>query len=391
MLAALGHDNGAVREDSAIDVLVKFGRMVSDVVAPEDILPLLVDSVIDHVGASGAVALRIGEDGTWRIAAARAVDGAVPGRELQADALGPELVHEVLELADTAHHRVIDLPLVSSGGIFGVDVMLGPPDFQPPEALTRGLADLAAVSLDRAAQFADLARSHAELKASREALARGEKLGALGKMAAGISHDIKNILNPLGLHLELLRRRITKDPAAALESVAAMQDVIRHGLDVVERLRAFSRQEPEGAEPVDLDETSGTAVELVRTRLAPKQVLTLEPHAPPAVTARASELVTAIVNLVLNAVEAAHAPTLRIVVRTGQTGARGWVEVEDDGPGMPPDVQARVFEPFFTTKATGTGLGLAMVYAFVQRHGGAVDLDSTPGRGTRIRLSFPRA
>ncbi len=380
-----------MREDSAIDVLVRFGRMVSDVVAPEDILPLLVDAVIDHVGASGAVALRLGEDGTLRVAAARAVPGAVPGRVLNADALGPELIHEVLELTDTEDHRVIDLPLVSSGGLFGVVVMLGPHDFQPPVELARGLADLAAVSLDRTAQFADLARSHAELKASREALARGEKLGALGKMAAGISHDIKNILNPLGLHLELLRRRITKDPAAALESVAAMQEVIRHGLDVVERLRAFSRQEPEGAEPVDLDETCSTAVELVRARLAPEQALSLETHRPPPVTARASELVTAIVNLVLNAVEAADSRTLRIVVRTGQTAARGWVEVEDDGPGMPPDVQGRVFEPFFTTKATGTGLGLAMVYAFVQRHGGAVDLDSSPGRGTRIRLSFPLA
>ena len=380
-----------MREDSAIEVLVRFGRMVSDVVTPEDILPLLVDAVIDQLGASGAVALQVGEDGTWRIAAARAVEGAVAGRALEADALGPELVHEVLGLADTGEHRVIELPLVSSGGIFGVVVMLGPPDFQPPAELTRGLADLAAVSLDRTSQFADLARSHAELKASREALARGEKLGALGKMAAGISHDIKNILNPLGLHLELLRRRITKDPAAALQSVDAMQDVIRHGLDVVERLRAFSRQDPEGAEPVDLDETCRTAVELVRARLASQQDLVLETHAPPPVTARASELVTAIVNLVLNAVEAADAPTLRILVRTGQTGPRGWVEVEDDGPGMPPDVQARVFEPFFTTKATGTGLGLAMVYAFVQRHGGTVDLDSEPARGTRIRLSFPLA
>jgi len=76
-------------------------------------------------------------------------------------------------------------------------------------------------------------------------------------------------------------------------------------------------------------------------------------------------------------------------VRTGHDGAGAWVEVADDGPGMPPEIQDRIFEPLFTTKPEGTGLGLAMVYAFVLRHGGRIAVETASGRGTSIRMWFP--
>ena len=102
---------------------------------------------------------------------------------------------------------------------------------------------------------------------------------------------------------------------------------------------------------------------------------------------RASEAVSAIVNLIVNATDAM--PTGGVItVRTGAETGGGWIDVIDDGPGMPPEVESRVFEPFFTTKPEGTGLGLAIVYAFVQRHQGKIQLETAPGRGTRIRLWF---
>jgi signal transduction histidine kinase len=165
---------------------------------------------------------------------------------------------------------------------------------------------------------------------------------------------------------------------------------VRYGVDVVERLREFSRQDPEPeAEPVTLERVLETAVGLCGPRVPASAGIELrgEPgHAPP-VMARRSELVTAIVNLVFNAIEAMPGGGT-VSVRTGSSNGGGWIEVADDGPGMPPEIERRIFEPFFTTKEQGTGLGLAMVYAFVHRHSGELTVDTAPGRGTRLRLWF---
>jgi signal transduction histidine kinase len=114
------------------------------------------------------------------------------------------------------------------------------------------------------------------------------------------------------------------------------------------------------------------------------------------VMATGGEIVSALVNLVVNSIDAmapsrANGTAGTITVRSGESAdGMVWVEVSDDGPGMPPEVAKRVFEPFFTTKGQeGTGLGLAMVYATMQRHSGSVTVDTTPGRGTTFRLSLP--
>ena len=383
--------------ETPISVLVRFGRLASAQAEPADIFPLLVEAVMSQAHAAAAVALRITESGRLRVVAA-AAPHPLGSWEPESDGIGPELASEILAACRLAGGCAYELPLVSSGDLFGVLVLCGGPDFTVQgEALevAQGLADLAASSLDRNEKYAELARSYVQLRASREALAQGEKLRALGQMAAGISHDLKNILNPLSLQLEVLKRRIARDPAAAAEVVTTIADVVRHGLDVVERLRAFSRQEeePESAEPVALDQVMSTAIELCRPRLGISSRIRLREDrgGPPVVTARTSELVTAVVNLIFNAVDAFQGEPGSIAIRTGADDDGAWIEVEDDGPGMAAHLAARAFEPFFTTKPEGTGLGLAMVYAFVQRHRGRATLDSVPGRGTRIRLWFPIA
>jgi signal transduction histidine kinase len=172
-----------------------------------------------------------------------------------------------------------------------------------------------------------------------------------------------------------------------------MKEVVRSGADVVERLRAFSRQSPEAhAEAVDLNQARETAAELSRPRLASQSCLVLRSEPGPAVTVlcRRSELITAVVNLLFNAIDAMPGGGI-ITLRTGADLKGGWIEVADTGPGMSPEIEQRVFEPFFTTKEHGTGLGLATVYAFVRRHGGTVALETRPGAGTRFRLWFPAA
>jgi len=103
-----------------------------------------------------------------------------------------------------------------------------------------------------------------------------------------------------------------------------------------------------------------------------------------------NEVVGALVNLIVNAADACGERGT-VTVRTGRDDGAAWIEVADDGPGMSPEVEARVFEPFFSTKGEqGTGLGLANVFATVQRHGGDVTLVTAPGRGAAFTLSFPR-
>jgi signal transduction histidine kinase len=107
------------------------------------------------------------------------------------------------------------------------------------------------------------------------------------------------------------------------------------------------------------------------------------------VVIRPADCVTALVNLIVNAVDALHEKG-RITVRSGESADGSWIEVSDNGPGIPPEVKARILEPFFTTKGDlGTGLGMSIVYAFVQRYGGRLEIESELGRGALFRMWFP--
>ncbi|HTQ43501.1 MAG TPA: ATP-binding protein, partial [Polyangiaceae bacterium] len=166
------------------------------------------------------------------------------------------------------------------------------------------------------------------------------------------------------------------------------------GTEMLDRLRSFSRQSPEGAaQEVDLGVLAREAIGIARPRMSARsgalcrivEALTDVPH----VIARGEEIVAAVVNLVVNAIDAMPSGGT-ITVKTGQSEHEAWISVADTGPGMSPEVQARVFEPFFTTKgAEGTGLGLAMVFATMQRHRGRVSLESAPGQGATFTLTFP--
>ena len=139
----------------------------------------------------------------------------------------------------------------------------------------------------------------------------------------------------------------------------------------------------------------GAALELVRPRTDGGVRVELRDHAYDVgtVPGRRADVIDAVVNLAINAIEAvSDAGGGAVTIRTGSDDDAAWIEVTDDGPGMPPEVEARVFEPFFSTKGTqGTGLGLANVFATMQRHHGDVVLDTGLGRGTRFQLRFPRA
>ncbi len=380
--------------ESGIDTLTRFARLASAAGTGSDILPLLSDSLVLHTAADAVAVVEIHEGGA-RFARSPHLPEELLTFEIDADMIGEELDVHLMAACSGRFAHVRPRPLVSGGGLFGWVVMffLGP-DFHHDLILADGLVDMAAVTLANAAKVQELDRSHAELRASHEALARTEKLRALGQMAAGVSHDLKNILNPLSLQLQLVDRAIDRGKIAdAKETTAAMKQVLARGVQTIERLRDYSRQSPETrTEPIDLNRLVHEASEIAHPRMAARggrmNRIREELGAGSSVTGRSGEIVSALVNLVVNAIDAMPDGGT-IVLRTGESGGGSWVEVADDGPGMSPEVERRVFEPFFTTKGEeGTGLGLAMVDACMQRHGGTVSIETVVGKGTTFRLWF---
>jgi signal transduction histidine kinase len=389
----------AVSSRRAIDVLIRFARLVSDASEGAEVLPLLGEALLEHVPAAGCAVVEIAASGEARLAVARGVPPSVHEAVLEADTIGEELGEQLLTEAAGTFTEEQTRPLVAGGNLFGAVVIFfdhARPVTPEGMQLADGLVDLAAIALGNAAALAKLEHSHAELAASQQMLARSEKLRALGQMAAGVSHDLRNILNPLSLHLQFIDRSLDKGKVAdAKESCAEMKQVLVRGVQTLERLREYSRQSKESkTELVELDLLVREAAEIARPRMASVGGsgvrIAQDLGGPPSVMAMSGEVVSALVNLLVNAIDAMAGKGGTITLRSGESNGGSFVRVEDDGPGMPKDVEKRVFEPFFTTKGTeGTGLGLAMVYACMQRHGGTVTLATQPGQGTAFTLWFP--
>jgi signal transduction histidine kinase len=297
------------------------------------------------------------------------------------------------------HEMNLDIPFIIVSGTIGEEVAIdcvhaGARDFILKDRLVR-LSHAVQRELAEVAQRTEKARLNEQLRRAEEALVQSQKLRALGQMAAGIAHDLKNLLNPLYVRLQLLDRQVMRDNSdAAQENIQEMRDILRTGVQTIERLQSFSRQTPEAkSESVDLNQVGHEAIEIARPRMASNRgtlcFLVEEFGTPPPILGNRSELVSALVNLVVNAIDAMPGGGT-IKLRTGTDLGGATVQVIDDGPGMTEEVEKRVFEPFFSTKGErGLGLGLAMVYSTVVRHSGTISLATALGKGTTFSLWFP--
>ena len=386
--------SGVVAERS-IDALVRFARLASETRTGAAILPLLADALVELAGADAVALLEIESTGEVKLVPSAHTPKELAGVEIDPDAIGEELGRQLLAACGGRYGSFLSRPLVSGGGLFGAVLMFFRGTRPKATNLAEGLVDLAAISIEAGAKLQQLALSHAELRASQDVLIRTEKLRALGEMAAGVSHDLKNILNPLSLHLQIIERAVARGHDAEVkEGVTEARQVLTRGVQTLERLRDYSRQSPESrAEHIELNHLIHEAAQIARPRMSARGGrlgrIVEELGRPEPVQGRSGEIVSALVNLIVNAIDASAGGT--ITLRTGSSEDGSWAQVSDDGPGMPPEIEKRVFEPFFTTKGQeGTGLGLAMVYACMQRHGGSVKLETAPGRGTTFTLLFPK-
>jgi PAS domain S-box-containing protein len=233
-------------------------------------------------------------------------------------------------------------------------------------------------------------------------VAQGAKLRSLGQLAGGVAHDLNQYLGLVvgygDLAIEALDGELDLD--SARDSVATMVRAAVDGAEAVRRLLLFARPSADGpAIRVELDEVLREVAKLTapRWRDAAQQqgrriAVDLEiEHGDMAIDGWPSDLREVFANLVLNAVDALpRGGAIRLGVR--MAGAQVIATVEDDGIGMSAETRERLFEPFFSTKGEGgSGLGLAIVFGIVERHNGTIAVESTPGRGTCFRLSFPSA
>jgi signal transduction histidine kinase/CheY-like chemotaxis protein len=251
-----------------------------------------------------------------------------------------------------------------------------------------------------------LKKAYDELRQSQQALMQQERLRALGQMASGIAHDINNALVPASIYADTLLEAEANLGEQNRKGVQTIQNAIRDVANTVARMREFYRpREPELILlPVQINSLIEDVLDLTRARWStiPRQHGTvIEVSADlggrlPSLMGVESEIREALVNLVFNAVDAmpdGGKLSMRTRLEPDETGLTCiMVEVRDTGIGMDEETRSRCLEPFFTTKGEqGTGLGLAMVYGIVRRHAGAIDIETQPGRGTMVRLTFPVA
>src|SRR5262245_44637850 len=240
-----------------------------------------------------------------------------------------------------------------------------------------------------------IVRDVTEQRRWEEQLARSEKLSALGQLAMGMAHDFTNLLQAILGHTQLIAHE--PSPERLHRGLATIEQAVRDGVETVNRIRRFARRDVDrGLEPVDLREVARQTIEIVRPRWSQSDLkgapiairLQLEPV--PGIQARPAELREALINLVLNAVDAMPKGGA-IALETRRDGAWVALAVTDSGSGIAPDVRRRIFEPFFTTKESGTGLGLSIVSGIISSYGGTIDVDSEIGRGTTFTIRLPAA
>jgi len=268
------------------------------------------------------------------------------------------------------------------------------------------VSEHAALATHQAQLYIALQGAFDDLRLTQQSVMQQERLRALGQMASGIAHDINNAISPISLYTELL---LETEPNLSDRARDYLQTIQRSTDDVahtVTRMREFSRQrEPQlTSSAVQINVLVQQVIDISRARWSnmPQergvviQMVTQLVSDPPAFMAVESEIREALVNLIFNAADAmADGGTLTLRTKVAPNPAaqqRIAVEVCDTGVGMSEETRRHCLEPFFTTKGErGTGLGLAMVYGIVQRHGGEIEIESAPGLGTTFRLLFPIA
>jgi PAS domain S-box-containing protein len=313
------------------------------------------------------------------------------------------------KLAGAGLHSLVVAPLLVESKVFGVLVAAR----REAHSFSSGecefllqLSEHVALAAHQAELHASLQRAYDDLRQTQQAVMQQERLRALGQMASGIAHDINNAISPMALSTEILLESRSELSPRTRKHLEMIQQATDDVAKTVARMKEFYRQREAQLtlSPVHMNALVQQVVDLTRARWSdmPQQqgvVIEMRTEFAPnlqAIMGVESEIREALINLIFNAVDAMPSGGT-LILRTGtEEPLQGSsklhnvvVEVADSGVGMDDETRRRCLEPFYTTKGErGTGLGLAMVYGMVQRHSADLEIESTPGKGTTVRLRF---
>jgi len=419
------------REIDQLRTLVKTGMVLSARLSLTAVLQRIANMACKVVSARyGALGVLDGKGGLSQFITAgidEKTKGAIGPLPVGKGILGA-LVHEAkpLRLKDLttdprAHgfppnhppmKSFLGVPIVSKGKVFGnlyLTEKQGAEEFtEEDKALAMTLAAQAAIAIENASLYEDLHRSYEELKRSQALLLRQEKLASLGRLAAGLAHELNNPLNTIAGFVEALQRRsqaetllVSKEFEDFPRFLRMVQGEVDRAASIVRRLLDFARQREPSFTLVDLGRLIPESVSFVdrQAAMANKRILMEPLPSPVQLKADAQMLQQLLLNLLTNALDAIEgAGEVRIAVTPmarGQ-GSRGQeivqISVADNGCGIPPENLPKVFDPFFTTKEVGkgTGLGLPICQSIVEQHGGTIEVKSEGiSRGTTVTVKLP--
>jgi signal transduction histidine kinase len=360
-----------------------------------------------------------------RLAEGRAVTAFDPP-ELYADAQAHEAVRAGLAAirADIAvplqHRRTLVGVLTAGPKRSGLFYTAGDAEF------LRALANQAAIALENARTYEalvelnarleervtertaqlemanrELADAYRELKTAEAQLVQSEKMASLGRLVAGVAHEINNPVSFVGTSVEPLQRRLAQAATiappraqAALREAAEIAAIMARGAErttaIVKDLRSFSRLGEAKRKAADLHEGLEVSLRLLAPRWRERITVHRDYGELPPVECDPAQLNQVFMNVLANACDAI-AGQGNIWITTRAAGLEVTLTIRDDGAGIAPELLGRIFDPFFTTKDVGhgTGLGLAISHSVIAAHGGQITVESAPGAGTTLRITLP--
>jgi PAS domain S-box-containing protein len=329
---------------------------------------------------------------------AKVIFASPPCAEVFRVPLGELLAGTTLRLyADPDDRPKVMERLRREGGLDGAEVRLRRADgsefwaaftsrlitFEGQNAVVTALVDLT-----------ERKRVGAELARQRQILHQNEKMSALGSLLAGVAHELNNPLSVVVGHASLLED--FAPDGAIRERALKIRTAADRCARIVRTFLAMARSKPRQRTAVQLNETIGEALEIVAYGLRTADVEVVRVLAPdlPPVWADGDQLHQVFANLFVNAQQALQSvpPPRRLTVTSGFDAASVWVEVTDNGPGVPADLAHRIFEPFFTTKpqGIGTGVGLSVCHGIVAAHDGEIRLEARSQAGATFVVRLPR-
>ena len=408
---------GEKQNVSRLRALVEATRVIGSVLDPESVLEALITKVLEIIPSQHAAALTCGSEaqslsvvaskstgegnalkkGTAFPARGNNVEEAIRTSRRCACSIGGQRDCPIkAELAGAGARSCVCVPIALDGSF--VLLVIGQDEDRPiTDAEMHIVSDLLAYSglaIKNARLYTALQTAYADLKKAQDAMVKAERYRAIGELSAGVAHDFNNALSIILGRAQFLMT-MTKNQQI-LKGLKSIENASRDAASTVRRMQQFSKTV--SRKPycrVEINDVVRQVLETIEPRVRElAEVGGVRIHVAnkaqkvEAVSGDAGELRDALTNILFNAMEAMPRGG-NLTVSTGLSGESVFVEVQDTGVGMAPEVQKKDFQPFFTTKPNGMGLGLSLVYGIVKRHGGQIQIASQPNEGTTVTLLFP--